>query len=111
VADRFEDLGLFYQSIGAPQLADCLFERAEQIHRRAFGADHPFGLSGRAAAPDVEAACFEARRAACEASRVDRVYLGAQWGAILQPDLYAAVSEFSGQMAPVRQLLSGAGQA
>jgi tetratricopeptide (TPR) repeat protein len=110
VTDRFEDLGLFYKSIGAPELADCLFERAEQIRREAFGADHSFGLSGLAAAPEVEAACFEARRAACEANRVDRVYLGAQWGAILQPDLYAAVSEFSGQMAPVRRLLSGAGK-
>ena len=40
---------------------------------------------------------------------MDRVYLGAQWGAILQPDLYAALSGFSGQMTPVRRLLTGAG--
>jgi tetratricopeptide (TPR) repeat protein len=40
-ADRLDDLGRLYHSMGAYERADPLYERAQDIRQRAFGADTP----------------------------------------------------------------------
>src|SRR5690348_3850080 len=41
LADRLDDLGRLYHSLGAYERADPIYERAADIRRRAFGRDTP----------------------------------------------------------------------
>ena len=41
LADRLDDLGRLYLWSGAPERSEVLFERSQEIRRRAFGADTP----------------------------------------------------------------------
>ena len=84
LADRLDDLGRFYHAMDATTRADPLYERAQQIRRRAFGADTPLytlslgNLAELAAASGDYAQAFDLfnQMSAIENGLVGRTTLG-----------------------------------
>jgi tetratricopeptide (TPR) repeat protein len=56
LADRLDDLGQIYLSLGVPERSGPLFERAQQIRRRAFGFDNPLYTLGLCNQAELSAA-------------------------------------------------------